>query len=104
LKANGEDEEPLINDCQRHGGPHVKVFNVGASVEGKVQSEQIDVNLVHPPGFEPHLSPSIENSGETSIPLGFEETIKAKVSLVRKGSTIKRHIDSIGKRVTRSQT
>ena len=60
--------------------------------------------MVHPPGFEPHLSPRSGSRESNSIPPGFEVNNKIKVTSVRKGSTCKNHIDSIGKRVTRNQS
>jgi len=99
LKANGGIEEPLINvDGHAAEGSHAKVLNVDALEDGECQGEQSDVNSGYPPGFEPHVSPSVEKSGETSIPSGFGETIKVKVSAVRKGCTLKKHIDYLEKR------
>ena len=54
---------------------HDKVFNMGALEAGEVQSQQLDINLVHPPGFEPNLSPSCVNSEETSIPRALKDRL-----------------------------
>ena len=54
-----------------------------------------------PPGFSIQL---LEQSGETSIPRGFEATNTVEFSPVQKEKALKRHLDLIEKRVTRSQT
>ena len=64
----------------------------------------MDINLVHPPGFEPNLSPSCVNREETSIPPGFEGSTQLIASKNQGRSAVKRHIDSFNKRVTRSQS
>jgi len=77
---------------------------MGALEAGEVQSQQLDINLVHPPGFEPNLSPSCVNSEETSIPPGFEGSNQLIASKNQGRSAVKRHIASFDKRVTRSQS
>jgi len=116
FKGNEGNEGSLINDVvipsrlgssndgSAHDGPHTKGLNVDALDVDEVQSQQASDNLVHPPGFEPCLSPSIANSDESSIPPGFEVTTKGKVSSVQRGINSKSHIDFVRKRVTRSQS
>jgi len=85
-------------------GSRAKDFNAGAVGEDEIHSEQIDVNLDQPQGSEAQLSPNVEKSEGTSIPPGFEGIIPTKVSSDKKGSALKRHIDLIERRVTRSKT
>ena len=57
-----------LQNGQKIAGSHVKVFNMEALEKGEVQSKQVENNLIHPPGFEPHLSPSCVNSEEIHTP------------------------------------
>ena len=103
IKENPFNEAAFQNG-QKIEATHDKVFNMEALKSGEVQSKEVENSLDHPPGFEPHLSPTCVNSEETSFPPGFEEVSRLKVETVRGRTNRKRQIVSIGKRVTRSQS